>query len=405
MRNLLFLFLKVLKFFRQTGMKMRGIKQEDIAAERVVSGKSWEDFCDHLKTAGAALMYPGTPVDPFQQAEGLRYLTRLTRAGLEAFVEFNDPAFPVLRRMVHETVKMGADNPDNHYFNAQISGKYEYRISGKRNTVHYLGFFTQNGNYGTTGKLMPCGKLEHTDLEIMPDGSFEIILSKIKKGRNWLKIEEETGLVIVRQTFSDRFKEVPAELIIENLDGRRSPDPITPGMIDEGLKTASLFVAGAPLLFAKWAKGFQKHTNQLPLFDPETSNEAGGDATIFYYHSHWKLAPEEALVISVRPPACDSWNFQLNNYWMESLDYRYFHVCINKASARYPKDGSVTVVVAHTDPGVPNWIETAGHQEGTMCWRWYRLLPGESPVTPSCRVMKTAEIPSLLNILYDEDQP
>ena len=83
--------------------------------------------------------------------EGLRYLTRLTRAGLEAFVEYNDPAFPILRRMVHETVKMGADNPDNHYFNAQISGNYEYRISGKRNTVHYLGFFTQNGNYGTTG--------------------------------------------------------------------------------------------------------------------------------------------------------------------------------------------------------------------------------------------------------------
>src|SRR5450830_620955 len=131
MRNLLFLILHILKFFRRLTMKIRRIKQEDVHAERVVTGKSWEDFCDHLKTAGAALMYPGTPVDAFQQAEGLRYLTRLTRAGLEAFVEYNDPAFPVLRRMVHETVKMGADNPDNHYFNAQISGNYEYRITGK----------------------------------------------------------------------------------------------------------------------------------------------------------------------------------------------------------------------------------------------------------------------------------
>ena len=61
-------------------------------------------------------------------------------------------------------------------------------------------------------------------------------------------------------------------------------------MIDEGLKTASLFVAGAPLLFARWAKGFQAHTNQLPLFDPEISNAAGGDESIIYYHSHWKLA-------------------------------------------------------------------------------------------------------------------
>ena len=60
---------------------------------------------------------PGTPRDAFQQAEGIRYLTRLTRAGLEAYVEYNDPTFPVLRRMVHETVKLGADNPDNYYFN------------------------------------------------------------------------------------------------------------------------------------------------------------------------------------------------------------------------------------------------------------------------------------------------
>ena len=397
MRNLLFLILHILKFFRRLFLKIRRIKQEDLHAERVVTGKSWEDFCDHLKTAGAALMYPGTPVDAFQQAEGLRYLTRLTRAGLEAFVEYNDPAFPVLRRMVHETIKMGADNPDNHYFNAQISGNYEYRITGKRNTVHYLGFFTQNGNYGTTGKLTPCGKLDHSELELMPDGSFEIILSKTKKGKNWLKIEDVTGLVIVRQTFSDRSIEVPAELTIENLDGRRAPDPFTPELIDEGLKTASLFVAGAPILFARWARGFQKHTNQLPLFDPEISNEAGGDASIFYYHSHWKLAPDEALVINVKPPACDSWNFQLNNYWMESLDYRYFHVCINKAAAVYNTDGSVTVLVAHQDPGLPNWIETAGHTEGTMCWRWYRLMPGENPITPSCRVMKIDEVQSLLN--------
>jgi len=59
----------------------------------------------------------------------------------------------------------------------------------------------------------------------------------------------------------------------------------------------------------------------------------------------------------------------------------------------------VTVVVSHSDPGVPNWIETAGHNEGTMCWRWYRLNAGEQPVTPSCRVIKLTELPALTNSL------
>ena len=228
MAKLLFFFLKILKNIKLFFRKIRGIREEDIHAEKVVSGKAWEEFCDQLKLAGASLMYPGTPRDPFQQAEGIRYLTRLTRGGLEAFMEYNDPAFPVLRRTTNETVKMGADNPDNHYFNAQISGKYEYRITGKRNTIHYIGFFTQNGNYGTTGGLAPCGKLDHTDLIVNEDGSFEIILSRNPKGQNWLKTEDDTTLVMVRQTFLNRQKEIPAELKIENLDGRKSPGPITP---------------------------------------------------------------------------------------------------------------------------------------------------------------------------------
>jgi hypothetical protein len=333
-------------------------------------------------------LYPGTPRDPFQQAEGLRYLSRLTRGGLEAFVEFNDPSFPVFRRTTNETVKMGADNPDNLYLNAQISGKYEYRILGKRNTIHYIGFFTQNGNYGTTGGLAPCGKLDHMDLIVEDDGSFEILLSKTRKGKNWLYIEEETGLVMVRQTFLDRKNEIPAEIMIQNLNGQMAPCKLTPAMMDEGLKTASLFVAGASLLFARWAKNFQAHTNRLPLFDPEISNAAGGDASIIYYHSHWKLTCDAALVIEVNPPDCDSWNFQLNNYWMESLDYRYFTISINKATAKYDPDGSVRVIIAHREPGQPNWIDTCGHSEGTMCWRWYRLREGVKPVEPQCKVIK-----------------
>jgi len=387
MQKLLFFFLSLLKFFHKTRLFFTGKKEEDIQAQRIVSGKSWEEFCDQLKLAGNALKYPGAPQDVFQQAEGIRYLTRLTRAGLEAFVEYSDPTFPVFKRMVHETVKMGADNPDNYYFNAAISGKNEYRISGKRNTIHYIGFFTQNGNYGTTGGLAPCGVLQGNDLNLETDGSFEIILSKTKRGKNWLKIEDETSIVMVRQTFLHRFKEVPAEVHIENLNGKKAPDPITPQAIDEGLKTAALFIAGAPVLFAKWANGFQKHTNKLPQFDPEVSNAAGGDADIIYYHSHWKLEKDEALVIKVKPPKCDTWNFQLNNYWMESLDYRYFNICINMGNAHYEEDGSVKVIVAYEDPQIPNWLNTCSHSEGTMCWRWYRLAEEESPVEPECKVV------------------
>ncbi len=268
MRKLLFIFLRVSGSLRKAMLRLRGKTEADVHDQRMVSGKAWSDFCDELKTAGNVLFSPGAPSDPFQLAEGIRYLSRLTRAGLEAYVEYPDPTVPQLRRMVHETVKMGADNPDNYYMNAQISGEYEYKILGNRNTIDYISFHTQNGSYGTTGGLAPCGKLEDGELVLEKDGSFEIFVTREPQGKNWLKIEKETSLLMVRQTFADRFKEEPALLEILNLSGIRKPGPLTPAQMNEGLKTASMLVGGASLLFARWTRDFKKHINQLPQFDP-----------------------------------------------------------------------------------------------------------------------------------------
>ncbi len=89
----------------------------------------------------------------------------------------------------------------------------------------------------------------------------------------------------------------------------------------------------------------------------------GGDPNIFYYHGYFELAEDEALVIEVeRIPECRAWNLQTDNYWMESLDYRYHRIHLNKHTAKYRADGGVTMVLAHRDPGVDNWLDTAGHR-------------------------------------------
>ena len=84
--------------------------------------------------------------------------------------------------------------------------------------------------------------------------------------------------------------------------------------------------------------------------------------------------------------------FQLNNYWMESLDYRYFQIHTNKHLATYREDGSVRIVVAHEDPGVANWIHTTGHESGTMCFRWIKAAQHPQPAT---RVVKLNEVAGL----------
>jgi hypothetical protein len=356
---------------------------------RILDGSSWADFCDALKRAGDVVLREGSPRDAFDRAEGFRYLSRLARVALESHLECADPEAPVFRRPAHETVKMGADNPDNYYQSATVSGRHEYRIRGSRGTVHYLGFGTYVGSYGSGGRMGQSGYLEGEDLAIEPDGSFEIVLSRNEQPGNWLPMEPDTSLLIVRQTFEDREREHIAELAIERLGAEGPPQPVTPEFIDEGLARAATYVAGTATLFADWSEDFAERKNQLPPFDPEIARAAHGDPNIAYFHGYWELEEDEALVVEVKPPRCDYWNFQLNNHWMESLDYRYHPVAVNHKGARYRDDGSVQIVIAHRDPGVGNWMDTAGHRRGTMCLRWIRADTHPEPTT---RVVKVRDL-------------
>jgi hypothetical protein len=361
----------------------------DTPVDRVANGTVWEEFCDTIKMAGQIILNENAPADPLTRSEGFRYLSRITRAALEAFVEYADPLDPVLFRPVHETAKMGADNPDNYYQWARISGEHEYRITGRRGSIHYLGLGTYAGTYGAGGRSGATGYLEAKDLQVGADGELEILISCGKKPGNWLPMEPDTSSLIVRQMFLDRQNEEIADLRIERVDGDGKPAILTPERIDEGLGSAGRLVAGAAAIFANWASDFKKHVNQLPEFDQNTSLAAHGDPNICYFHSYWRLQPDEALVIETTPPECDYWNFQLNNHWMESLDYRHFPIAVNKHSAKYEGDGSVRIVVAHKNPGVANWIDTVGHSFGTMCFRWVRAVSHPQPET---RVVKIADL-------------
>ena len=353
---------------------------------QLLSGETWATFCDALKRSGQQILRPEAPQDAFTRAEGYRYLSRLLRIALEMHVEFSDPDLPGFFSPSHETAKIGADNPDNFYQYARLNGNHTYRVHGNRETVSYLSFGTQKGGYETDGKMEQTGFIDANHLDVNPDGSFDIILSQQQQPGNWIRMAPTTNALIVRQTFLDRKLEKPAQLKIERIGSSDAPAALDPLALHKGLLRATSFVENTARIFADWAAGYRTHTNQLPPADQAVCQAVGGDPNIFYYHSYWELAADEALVIDVASiPACDFWNIQINNYWMESLDYRYHNICINKHSAHYNDDGGVSLILAHRDPGRPNWLHTAGHSNGTMCLRWVGAAQQSHPVT---RVVK-----------------
>ncbi len=367
------------------------------AEERIIDGTVWREFCRALEKAGDTILRESTPPDPFNRAEGTRYLTRLLRASLESKIESSDPCYPRFFQLSNETIKIGNDNPDNIYHNCNISGRYDYRITGTCGTVPYISFGTKGGSYDKNGEMWPTGQFDSRQMEVNPDGTFEIIVSREKKPGNWLPMTDETESLIVRQTFNIRSQEIPAKYEIECLNSDRGErgDALDPLELEPALARSVRFVTQTSNLFTNWMEIYEEHLNQLPSDDQQRCQRAGGDANIHYLQSHWKLAPDEALLIEAnRIPEKGTWNLQLSNFWMESLDYRHNRIHVNRHTAHYEADGGLRIVIAHDDPGpaVPNWLDTCKHDCGGMLFRWIEAEGDHPPVRT--RVVPLSELAS-----------
>jgi hypothetical protein len=357
----------------------------DESTRRILDGTSWEEFCDTLKASGEVVLRENSPEGALDRAEGFRYLSRVARMALGQFVEMPDPLAPVLRRTADPTMKLGCDNPDSYYLMASLSGEHEYRIRGTRGTVPYLSLSTYYGGYGG-GRAGCGGTISLGDLEIAADGTFEIIVSTTEKSGNWLPMDPETNQMIIRQTHHDRRSETVFAFEIERIGAEGKAGALDAAAFHDSLLASSQYVRTCANLFADWTESYAETPNELVVRDV---SGAQGDPALFYYQGYWSIGEGEALVIRATPPECEYWNFQVNNYWIESLDHRFHRIDLNCTQADYEADGSIRIVIAHSDPGVPNWLETAGHAHGTMGLRW---VNAKDHPKPQCEVVPLSTV-------------
>lgn len=352
--------------------------------DQVNLADAWRAFCADLAEAGAVLdRGPATPLD---QAEGLRYLSRLTRTALNMLVDSSDPDFPRIFMLCDDKLKIGADNPDNIYQQFCVRGDRRYRLTGTRGTVPYLSVGTKANRYATDGTMVSTGEIEFDDVALAADGSFEVIVSKQREGANWLPMADDTTLVIIRQTFENKRTQVPATFHVECLDGPGHPAPLTPGEIEAQLAGTAAWVKGTAATFAGWTEMFMGRPNRIFEHDQTFFQRAGGDPKIWYGHAFYDLAPGEMWEITFTPPpGTRMWNFQLDNWWMESLDHVHHKIWVNNTQVTPEPDGSVRLICADADPGFGNWLDLAGHRSGTALFRW---IEAPSHPVPHCRVIR-----------------
>ncbi|HEU4430323.1 MAG TPA: DUF1214 domain-containing protein [Myxococcota bacterium] len=334
-------------------------------------------------------------------AEARRLVMFHLHHAIEVYFE-PSPERPAWKRFVTPEKKLLGDNPDAIYFATPVSAAHRYRIRGNVAGATYTSFTVELGGADGANPSGLGATLNDAELEIAPDGSYEIVASAEKPERgNWLRLDPGASSLSTRHYYerevsiaADQLHHIP--LAIDAIDLTAPPPPPSDASVAAGIRRVASFlrtsVAPArrdPKQLPPWVSLVP---NRFPPPKKDDSNTKVGFAAKdnVYSMAPFVLAPGEALVIRGRFPKCRFANVVLWNRHTHSLDYRYRRVSLNRKQTRLEADGSFKIVLAASDPGVPNWLDTEGRLSGSVFWRFQ--LPEEEIAPLVARVVKIGDV-------------
>jgi hypothetical protein len=345
----------------------------------LLDGSAWQEFATRIGRLGERVQ----AAPPGERADGYRHAAMLLRNGLDMALEDFDPDRPHIHWWTRR-FKLGWDCPDALYGISALRGDATYRISGSRGTVRFLGFQVMD-----SGKTV--GNTHDGLLQTGPRGEFELLLSAQRRPGNWLPLSPDADSLLIRQFSYDWSGERMANLWIERIDDGARAQPaenLAPLAMARRLDAVARHVEDCIDVWLGVYRALeQRYVNCFP------GTNFGGAAAGAQPHQWascgvFHLRDDEALLIEVFPPDARYWSFHLGNLWCETLDLDR-QTSLNGHQAVLDRDAGFRAVVAASDPGVPNWLDSLGRPQGSMVCRWNTA--DRFPV-PECRVVKLASL-------------
>jgi hypothetical protein len=334
----------------------------------LLDGSVWDDFAESIKRLGDELKRPDVPHAPVDTAAGYRHLMAMVANGISHALMPADPYAPTFGAIARTDVfKWGLDCPDCIYRTSAIRGDLNYRVTGNIGTVRYLSFQANEG-------MANHGNIRNDELVCDADGTFELWIGPDEQPGNWLATPRGCDAIISRQFFGDWDNEQRASFEIELVS------PVPADARTDLLVATPDRVARQLAAVGGWLEANIKFWNDVEVlgqaarwntFDEATvKSEMGGAQENINAWGHYELGPDEALIVEAIPADARYWSLHIGNFWWESLDYASRHTSLNYHQAVLDDDGAFRAVVAHRDPGVPNWLDTMGHTKGPLLFRW-----------------------------------
>ncbi|WP_319456361.1 MULTISPECIES: DUF1214 domain-containing protein [unclassified Mycobacterium] len=346
---------------------------------------AWESYSDRVKAAGQSIA--GFTDDPRLRAEGYRYVGRLSNLAHQIYLEFGDPLVPMLFRYGDDVTPFGATNTDNNYCRTMVDPAGTYRITGDISGVKELLVSIHDGEM-VLGKVAVLAEVSLGDLKVDEDGRLELIVGGPEVPGNWIPLTDEAVYVNVRQFVADWERDPIAVLTIERLDSEHAASNVTPSSIASALDRAATWVEASVAFWNMFSDGIKAMTPINEFSAPH--RPAGGAVNMVHGACQWNLASDQALVVEFDEPTATYWSIQTYMlHWLQPLDFANRVTSLNDGQVRVDDDGKVRVVISSADPGVQNWLDTSGLDEGLCSYRWVRA---STEPTPTATLVNIADV-------------
>lgn len=356
--------------------------------------QGWNELVKTLETLPQQLLMklpPEQQQDPQIQQEVARLvLQALTASSLSAVGDDSD--YPEFLPSISHTLNIGQPNSDTLYRSASITPGGVYRLRGKKGSLK-MAVIGQRGSETDS----PDGKRWHMDLNSLntdANGEFDVMLSTEKPAGytgDWWQLHPNTKALMLRMVSSDWEGEESLTIAIERLDipaGRGRTPAATLAQRLQQLPRAISFQAG---MFIDHVEKLRRegYVNKMKVMSEE--NISGGLLVgQFYYEGVYELADDEALIIEAQHPTeCLYRSTILTTELYQTTDSYNNHSSLNDFQSQPDQDGVLRMVVSAQDPGVPNWLDTAGHPLGVIQGRWTGC---NSHPVPSTQKVPVAEV-------------
>ena len=164
-------------------------------------------------------------------------------------------------------------------------------------------------------------------------------------------------------------------------------------------RAATYMVSDVYLLY--WFTRLNYNFPVNTMREPRSSGPVGGLQTQMGSQGLIRLADDEAMIITSTAAGAAYRNFVLHDVWYRSIEYWTRQSSLNNAQMAPNEDGRYTLVVAHRDPGVANWLDTGGLHELYALHRWQGLPVTSGPKrrtssheSSSCRSLSRCCLPA-----------